>query len=542
MQSVKNHFLKDHQLLFFISALLVFSYFSHLNAYPVRIASDEAIRALVAAEMMISGDYITPTLNGELYINKPPLYNWILILFIKLFQSTGSFALRFPAVAAFFVMGWLVYFFSKPHLGKKNAWIAAIVTVSNGRILIYESMHSMVDSTFATVMLLMFFLLFKYEQQKEYAKLFISCYLLAATGFLLKGFPSVVFVALTLPAWLAVRKSLGLLFSKWNFIGLFLFFVITGSYYFVYFSKTNIQPLDLFKNLLAESTQRTPIKTSFTEFAVHLIEYPFTFFYHYAPWMILALMLLRKDIRSFIMSNSFIFFCTLVFLVNIPVYWMSPKIYPRYIFMLLPLLFIVLVYAYVNVSPATENKKKILDTFFGIAPFLLFGACIAIPFLTITEPVTYRLFKIVILAFSFAAIGYWAWKQPQQRILLFALSLAVLRIGFNWFAVSQRGIAYKQSLADARQIAAITKSNPIFIYAVPYDISESEIGMKNGISYNLSTLTNQIIRFKKDSRDTQSYYLAVRNTVKKIPHQTFFEFENERATDKIQLIKFTPAH
>ena len=41
-------------------------------------ATDEAIRSLVALEMKLSGNLITPTLHGEYYYNKPPLYNWIL--------------------------------------------------------------------------------------------------------------------------------------------------------------------------------------------------------------------------------------------------------------------------------------------------------------------------------------------------------------------------------------------------------------------------------------------------------------------------------
>lgn len=542
MRSLKESYLKDEHLMLFISVLLIFSYFTHLNVYPVRIASDEAIRALVAAEMMISHDYITPTLNGELYLNKPPLYNWILILFIKLFKSTGSFSLRFPAVAAFFIMGWIVYYFSKPHLGRRAAWMAAIVTVTNGRILIYESLHSMIDSTFATVVLWMFMLLFHYGEQKKTAQMFLSCYFLTAVAFLLKSFPAVVFLGITLPAYLIYKKTFRLLFNKWNFIGLGLFLFITGSYYLVYFSKNHLSPMILFKNLLSESTQRTAVESKFTELVLHIIQYPFTFFYHYAPWMVLALMLVRKDLRSFIKSNSFISFCTLVFFVNIPVYWLSPKIYPRYIFMLLPLLFIVLVYAYMNVSAETENKKKILDRFFGYAPLLLMLASVAIPFLKITEPVSDRLLKTVILVLSFAAISYWSWKQPMQRLLLFALSLVVLRIGFNWFAVSQRGETYIQSFADAKQIAGITKSTAIFIYAKSYDISESDIGMKNGISYNLATLTNQIIRYKKDAADTSSFFLANKQTVASTPHRTYFEFENERATDKILLIKFLPGN
>ncbi|MEL7375863.1 MAG: glycosyl transferase, partial [Bacteroidota bacterium] len=41
---------------------------------------DEAIRALVAQEMIWSGDYLVPTMHGDPYLNKPPLWNWILTL------------------------------------------------------------------------------------------------------------------------------------------------------------------------------------------------------------------------------------------------------------------------------------------------------------------------------------------------------------------------------------------------------------------------------------------------------------------------------
>ena len=47
-----------------------------INLGLLTLINDEAIRGLVALEMQISGNYITPTLNGAFYYNKPPLYNW----------------------------------------------------------------------------------------------------------------------------------------------------------------------------------------------------------------------------------------------------------------------------------------------------------------------------------------------------------------------------------------------------------------------------------------------------------------------------------
>jgi len=59
--------------------LLRLGYMPHID--------DEAIRALVALEMRWSDNWVTPTLHGDYYYNKPPLWNWLLAL---LFGMTGS--------------------------------------------------------------------------------------------------------------------------------------------------------------------------------------------------------------------------------------------------------------------------------------------------------------------------------------------------------------------------------------------------------------------------------------------------------------------
>lgn len=52
-----------------------------LNLNMVQLIRDEAIRAIVAFEMIQSGDFITPTIGGQPYLMKPPLFNWIIAFF-----------------------------------------------------------------------------------------------------------------------------------------------------------------------------------------------------------------------------------------------------------------------------------------------------------------------------------------------------------------------------------------------------------------------------------------------------------------------------
>jgi 4-amino-4-deoxy-L-arabinose transferase-like glycosyltransferase len=60
---------------------------------------DEGRYAEIAREMAVSGDYVTPHLDWELYFEKPPLVYWANALTIRLFGA-NEFAVRLPAALA----------------------------------------------------------------------------------------------------------------------------------------------------------------------------------------------------------------------------------------------------------------------------------------------------------------------------------------------------------------------------------------------------------------------------------------------------------
>ena len=89
----------------FCILMVIFVYLSHLGYLPLDIESDEARRALVTGEMVLSGDYITPTINGEPYLNKPPLYNYIVAGYFKMFGNYSMFAFRLQCIVAVLLSG-----------------------------------------------------------------------------------------------------------------------------------------------------------------------------------------------------------------------------------------------------------------------------------------------------------------------------------------------------------------------------------------------------------------------------------------------------
>jgi len=95
--------MKDQQrntLLYILGILLLFPALL-INLGLLTFIDDEGIRSLVALEMKLSGNYITPTLHGAFYYNKPPLYNWILLLYFNLLGQINEFTVRIPTIAEF---------------------------------------------------------------------------------------------------------------------------------------------------------------------------------------------------------------------------------------------------------------------------------------------------------------------------------------------------------------------------------------------------------------------------------------------------------
>jgi len=83
-----------------VAILLAIVWFASAGT-RVLINPDEGRYASLALEMMRSGDWVTPRLNGLLYFEKPPLQYWIGALFFKLLGVNEFAARLWPTLAGF---------------------------------------------------------------------------------------------------------------------------------------------------------------------------------------------------------------------------------------------------------------------------------------------------------------------------------------------------------------------------------------------------------------------------------------------------------
>src|SRR5574341_604550 len=111
---------------------------------------DEGRYSEVAREMVVSGDYITPRLNGVKYFEKPPLFYWLQGLSIKLF-GVNEWSLRLWT-AAFACLGCLAVYVSARRLfGRRSGLIAAVVLATS---LLYYAMGRIITLDMAVSVLL----------------------------------------------------------------------------------------------------------------------------------------------------------------------------------------------------------------------------------------------------------------------------------------------------------------------------------------------------------------------------------------------------
>ena len=130
---------RDLLLLALLFGLL---YFFRLGSYPLS-DPDEGRNAEIAREMLASGDWITPRLNGVNYFEKPPLVYWATALSEKIF-GLNEWAVR--AVPALFALwGVLLTYAAGRRLYGREAGLASAVVLGTsllwfaiGHILILD--------------------------------------------------------------------------------------------------------------------------------------------------------------------------------------------------------------------------------------------------------------------------------------------------------------------------------------------------------------------------------------------------------------------
>src|SRR5215472_2118578 len=153
----------------------------------------DAVQAQIARNMLVSGDWVTPRLDGVVYLEKPPLIYWLMAVSYKIF-GVHDWAARIPVVLASLALCLVTTSFGIWAFGRRAGFYAGLCAATCvGLFLFTRILIPDVMLTFA-VALAMWAMLRALDEEETHSKFW--AFVLAVSlgvGLLLKSLIAVVF-------------------------------------------------------------------------------------------------------------------------------------------------------------------------------------------------------------------------------------------------------------------------------------------------------------------------------------------------------------
>ncbi len=190
---------------------------------------DEGAFSEATREMLVSGNYLTTYLDGELRFDKPILIYWFQALSVKIF-GLGEFAFRLPSAIAATLWVMVLYLFTIRFYERSVAVMAAFMMATALQVSIIAK-AAIADSLLNLFIALSMFTIYLYYEKREKRYLY-AIFLFIGLGALTKG-PVAVLVPLAVSLIFLVMKGEWKFWLKtvFNPIGIAIFLAVAAPWY-----------------------------------------------------------------------------------------------------------------------------------------------------------------------------------------------------------------------------------------------------------------------------------------------------------------------
>lgn len=201
-----------------------------LGSHPLMVP-DEGRYTEIAREMLVTGNYITPHINGTVLMDKPILHYWLEASALKLF-GLNEWAARFwPALIG--VFGCLLVYASARVLFDRRTGILSAVILATSPLYFCLAHYANMDlevGVWISAALLMFLVAIKKENNKTFFYLF---YFFIALAFLTKGLIGIILPGLVIGIWMLLLNRWRTLLKMHLITGLLIVLVVAAPWYFL---------------------------------------------------------------------------------------------------------------------------------------------------------------------------------------------------------------------------------------------------------------------------------------------------------------------
>ena len=169
---------------------------------------DEGRYVGVAWEMLRSGNWLVPTLDGLPYFHKPPLFYWLTALALPLVDASRIAARVAPLAGAFLASGSL-YFFARRWAGVVTARIVLAMVATSPLFFFgaqYANLDMLVAGCITAAVLAFAHAALVGDQAVGRRRILLCGYVACALGVLAKGLIGIVLPGMVLVLWLAIER------------------------------------------------------------------------------------------------------------------------------------------------------------------------------------------------------------------------------------------------------------------------------------------------------------------------------------------------
>jgi len=268
----------EPQLGLLILLVLAF-YFPRITHLSVR--GEESRRARVAVEMIENGDWLIPRQQGQVYLSRPPLQNWLIAMVGLIRGEVDQIAIRLPSSLAILFTVILVYGYSRIFLTPTGSLVAGASFATMGQVmeLGWLGETEAVFTFFVTASLL----LWHWGDERNWSPWIKWClpYTMVAFGCLAKGLQAPVYFAGTIGIYLLLSGRWKEALSLSHFAGILVFFGLWGGWQGAYQYQLGWEKgQGIYSRMILQRFQGTNVKSVIE----HMVVFPGVFFFNLLPW------------------------------------------------------------------------------------------------------------------------------------------------------------------------------------------------------------------------------------------------------------------
>lgn len=338
--------------------LVVGIHFTRLDM--VMLHGEETRRANVAIEMLRSGDWIVPNLQGEVHFvsNRPPLQQWAIATLGAWRGDIDAVAVRLPSVLAVLGTTLLLFAYGRVFLSRVGAFAAAVSFPTMGEVLQHCGLGE--SDALLTFFVSASLLLWHIGFARRWPPMLTwgIAYLCVALAALTKGPQGLVYFLSSVGLFLLITRQWHRALTWGHAFGIGVFCLVWGAWVVPFFLRTDLEAV---RYLYFGDVVRYGTAEGLGPIAYHLAEYPIRLFICLLPWsIVIATGYLRRDLRRAVGdAQEPLLFCAAAILITLPTVWWVVRAETRFFIPLYPcfaVLFGIVFQRAVESTPSSSLK------------------------------------------------------------------------------------------------------------------------------------------------------------------------------------------